>query len=169
MNIFSKVQKKVSDTLAIVRASGDAPNTISSAGDTVREPNGKGGLPDGFFRVKHIDGKVKLGYKFPPVVVIHVDDDGNKHERKVASPFGHSYDVQETFRHPGTGETIKLNVPRAALPVFNLNLRGQVEGVITVGGFTVMDTESQADKYQVDGNVGYDGVNAPLREGLELI
>jgi hypothetical protein len=168
-NILSRVSKRFSDTLAVVRAAGASPTEINCAADTIQQ-DGKGGLPYGFFLVRHTDGAVKLGYKFPPVVVIHVDENGKKHERKVASPFGHSYDVGESFKHPGTGATIKLDVPRAALKVFKLNLRGQVEGVVNLGGMLVMDTESAERALGFsDGSVGYDGTCAPRRDGMEFI
>lgn len=177
-SILDKAVKSVSDTIAVVRARSNPAREIHCAADTEPAYNAKGGLvwpglPDGFFIVKYPDGRTTLGYKFPSIETTLSDRNGNPCKGMVRSPFGYGFNVKEEFKHPGTGEIIKLNVPRAALPLFKLNLRkAQVEGVAKIGNFAVLDTEAlDRSRGSFNGNVGNDGtvtwVGQTPRDGVD--
>jgi hypothetical protein len=161
-NIFSRASKAFTDVLAIARASSHPIINISSAPDYEK-------IPFGFFRVQLASGKEVLGYKDPPLTIVEfvsefVDGEVKQRrvERKVASPFGHTWPVSEIV-NLGGGRIVRLEIPRAALKVVRFSYRSQSDGVAQVGNHLILDTEALSKQF--DDTVGWDG--APHRDGVE--
>jgi hypothetical protein len=100
-------------------------------------------LPQGFFRVEAASGKTSLGYNCPAFLC---------------------WDVGPTV--VVGRERITLAVPREELPLVKLNFRSPTAGMQQVGSMGIVDTDSLDGN---DGSVGYDGVNAPRRDGFDFI
>src|SRR5258708_21305967 len=127
-SILSTISKRVSDTIAVVRGAAQPQRTIYCTADTQPAYDDKGkliwpGLSNGFFIAKHSDGAKTLGYNIPQ------------------PNCWFCFNVPTTFKNPFTGKAITLSVPRAALPVWNLKLRNQTEGVQEAGGRSFIDTD----------------------------
>jgi hypothetical protein len=98
-------------------------------------------LPQGWFRVETASGRKSLGYNCPLFLC---------------------WDCGTTVV---VGKNrVTLDKPKAELPLVRLDFRRQQQGVVRVGGRTIIESESLGD---TDGTVAWDG--ATPRDGVDYI
>lgn len=105
-------------------------------------------LPDGFFRVSNMAGKITLGYS----------------DRSIS---WYCLDCGRTVNAGGRMVTLDPKIKVEDLPLIQLTARRELQGVANVGGKNIVETDV-LDSF--DGNFGYErsggGRHEPLKDDL---